>query len=136
MKSVYWSIDKLPGLQPQDRQLLKENGITNTQQLLNRGGNLAAKENLAQELQLSLQYIMKWIALADLARVPSIGCQYCGLVLHSGIVSVAQLAQTPFPRLHRQIVRLQVATLGKKGDIPSLAQVKQWVQEAKLISRQ
>jgi hypothetical protein len=55
-------------------------------------------------------------------------------VLHSGIVSVVQLTQTPFPRLHRQIVRLQIATLGKKENLLSLLQVKQWVEEAKLIT--
>ncbi|NEO63853.1 MAG: DUF4332 domain-containing protein, partial [Moorea sp. SIO4G2] len=41
------------------------------------------------------QYVNKWVALADLARIPSIGCQYCGLVLHAGICSLTQLAQTP-----------------------------------------
>ena len=133
MKSLYWSIDCLPGLQQPEQELLKAHGVNNTQQLLSRGNGLAAQQKLAIELKLNLQYIKKWIALADLARVPSIGCQYCGLVLHSGIASVVQLTQTPFPRLHRQVVRLQVATLRQKGTPPSVAQVKQWVEEAKLI---
>lgn len=133
MKSLYWSIDCLPGLQQSEQKLLQAHGIVNTEQLLSQGSSLAAQEELAIKLQLNLQYIKKWLALADLARVPSIGCQYCGLVLHSGIVSVAQLTQTPFPRLHRQIVRLQVATLRQKGTPPSVAQVKQWVEEAKSI---
>ena len=61
------------------------------------------------------------------------GDKYCGLLLHTGIVSSAQLSQTPFYRLHREIVRLQVATLQRKDLSPSVELVKKWVEEAKLL---
>ncbi|MGF1539517.1 MAG: DUF4332 domain-containing protein [Pleurocapsa sp.] len=133
MNPAYWSIDKLPGLKPSEQDLLKAHGITNTQQLLVKARNLQAQEHLAIQLKLKLNYVKKWAALADLARVPSVGCQYCGLLLHSGIISVSQLAVTPFHRLHRQILRLQVATLSRKDLAPAVKDVKQWVEEAKLL---
>ena len=135
MQPFYWSIDRLPGLNQQERELLKTHGMANTQELLEKASTLQAQENLAIQLKVNLRYVKKWTALADLARVPSIGYQYCGLLLHSGVVSVSQLTQTPFYRLHRQILRLQVATLYSKDLSPSVKDVKQWVEEAKLLTR-
>ncbi len=136
MQPLYWSIERLPGLNQGEQNLLKAHGIISTQQLLERVNTSQAQEHLAVQLKLNLRYIKKWAALADLARVPSIGCQYCGLLLHSGIVSVSQLAQTPVHRLHRQILRLQVATLHRKDLSPSVNDVKRWVEEARLLANQ
>ena len=132
MQSQYWSIALLPGLKLPEADLLKANGITNTRELLKRTNTPQSKQALANRLKLNHKYIDKWVALADLARVPSVGCQYCGLLLHAGIISVSQLAQTPFHRLQRQVVRLHVATLQKKLS-PPVEQVKKWVDEAKLL---
>ena len=130
MKSKYWSIALLPGLMLPEQQLLKAQGIENTQELLQRTKTQASKIDLASKLKLHQKHISKWVALADLARIPSVGNQYCGLLLHAGIISVAQLAQTPFARLHRQITRLQVATIRRKDLIPPVEQVKQWAKSA------
>ncbi len=134
MQPLYWSIERLPGLNQGEQNLLKAHGIISTQQLLERVNTSQAQEHLAVQLKLNLRYIKKWAALADIARIPSIGCQYCGLLLHSGIVSVSQLAQTPVHRLHRQILRLQVATLHRKDLSPSVNDVKRWVEEARLLA--
>ena len=135
MKSKYWSIDILPGLMLPERELLKAQGIKNTQELLERTQTPAARIALAGKLKLSQKDLSKWIALADLGRIPSVGDRYCGLILHAGIISVAQLAQTPFPRLHAQIARLQVATLQRKDLTPPIGLVKQWIEQAKMLDR-
>jgi predicted RecB family nuclease len=36
MQSQYWSIDFFPGLTPAERELLRNHGIENTQELLKR----------------------------------------------------------------------------------------------------
>ncbi len=133
MQPHYWSIDKLPGLPENEQRLLQNLGIVTTQDLLNRANTPQAKQTLASLLQINIKYVNKWVALADLARLPSVGCQYCGLLLHAGIASVKQLAQTPIHRLHPQIMRLHVATMQRKDLCPSVDMVKQWIQEAKLI---
>ena len=133
MQSQYWSIDRLPGLQQPEQKLLKQNNILDTKELLLRTSNSNSRRDLASQLQLNQKHIDKWAALADLARIPSVGYQYCGLLLHAGIISVNQLAQTPFNRLHSQILRLQVATLQRKDLSPPVEQVKKWVDEAKLL---
>lgn len=135
MQLCYWSIDKLPGLNQSEQNLLKTFGINTTQALLAKANTPQAKQVLANQLQLNIKYVNKWAALADLACIPSVGYEYCGLLLHSGIASVGQLTQTPFHRLHRQIMRLQVSTMHRKDLCPSIEIVKQWVEEAKTIKR-
>ena len=133
MQPKYWSIDRLPGIMRSQVKLLEKNKITDTKILLQLTASLESKQALASRLQLNQTYISKWVALADLARLPAVGDKYCGLLLHSGIISVAQLSQMPFHRLHKQIVCLQVATLQRKDLSPPVEEVKRWVEEAKLI---
>ena len=131
MQSQYWSIERLPGLTPAEQKLLRDFGIEDTRELLKRTSTLEKKQALANKLQLEHKRFYKWVALADLARIPSVNYKYCGLLLHAGIFSVSGLSQTPFHRLHPQIVRLQVATLGRKDLSPPVEQVKKWVDSAK-----
>ena len=131
-----WSIEQLPGLSPRHQDLLQAVGINTTEQLLKIASTNQQKQKLSNQLQLHLKYIKKWVAMAELACIPSVGCQYCGLILHAGIVSVAQLAQTPVPRLHRQILRLQVANLQRRDLCPSVDQMQIWIRQAKILARQ
>ncbi|NJO94140.1 MAG: DUF4332 domain-containing protein [Hydrococcus sp. RM1_1_31] len=133
MESCYWAIEQLPGLSQEQQAQLQAVGIVTTQQLLALANTALKKQALAAQLKIHLQYINKWVALADLARIPSVGCQHCGLLLHSGIASVVQLAQTPIHRLHRQILRLHVATLQRNDLCPSVDVVQRWIAEAKML---
>lgn len=126
-----WSIDQLPGLSPQDRTKLKGVGITTTGQLLQTASTPPLRQALANQLQIKTQYVNKWVALADLARLPGIGSQYCGLVLHAGVCSVNQLAQIPIHRLHQQILRLQVTMMQRKDLCPQVDQVASWIKQAR-----
>jgi predicted flap endonuclease-1-like 5' DNA nuclease len=126
-----WLIEQLPGLSTQDHAKLRELGITTTRQLLQKASTPQSKQALANQLQIKSQYVNKWVALADLARLPGIGCQYCGLVLHAGIGSVNQLAQTPVHRLHQQILRLQVATMQRRDLCPHVEEVAAWIKQAR-----
>ncbi len=134
INAVYWSIDKLPGISQKDQDLLISNGICTTQDLLAKVKTTQDKYTLANQLQISLKYINKWSALADLARIPAVGWEHCGAILHSGIASVAQLKQSPFSKLHSHLKRLYVANTRNKDLSPSVEQVKQWIEQAKLLN--
>ncbi len=134
MASSNWAIADLPGLSAEHQKLLTSNNIRTTHQLLLATQTRQAKHELAAKLQIHPQYVSKWIALADLARLKSVGVQYCGLILHCGIASVSQLAQTPFSRLHQSIVKLHVSNMRRRDLAPSVGMVKQWVAEAKTLS--
>jgi Domain of unknown function (DUF4332) len=129
IKSCDWSIEQLPGLSKE----LQNCGITTTAMLVKQGKTPASRLALANKLQIHLQHVNKWVALADLARIPSVGCQYCGLLLHAGIISVALLAQIPNHKLHGQILRFQVATMQRRDLCPSVELVQQWCQEAQIL---
>ena len=130
-----FAIQELPGLDVAAQTQLIEHNIRSTLQLWARTMTTAQQQTLASELQIHPRYVQKWAALANLSRLPSVGCRYCGLLLHAGIASPEQLAQTPFQRVHQLILRLQVAELQRKDLCPSLQQVSQWVQEAIALTR-
>lgn len=132
-RSSNWSIALLPGLSSEDEAKLLESGIQTTQQLLQRGKTPTQRQVLATQLHIHIQHVNKWVALANLAQIPAVGCQYCGLLLHAGISSPSQLAQTPLPRLHRLMVRLYVAMMQQPELCPSLDQVAQWIEQARLL---
>jgi hypothetical protein len=129
-----WSIDQLPGLDAAEIQKLKDCGIQTTRQLLQKTIAPAQKQALAAQLQLHIQHVKKWSALADLAQIPAVGCQYCGLLLHAGICSPAQLAETPLQLLHKQILRFYVATLQRQDLCPPREQLAEWIQQARWVS--
>lgn len=130
-----WKIEQLPGLSAQDQAQLLECGVETTLQLLQRTSTLVCRKKLANQLQVHIQHVNKWAALADLSRVPGVGCQYCGLLLHAGISSTAQLSEAPPCRLHQQILKLQVAMLQRKDLCPTVDQVVQWVQQARSLPK-
>jgi predicted flap endonuclease-1-like 5' DNA nuclease len=128
-----WSIGDLPGLNNTECILLQELGITTTGQLLAIAPDAATKQKLAINLGTKIQYVNKLVALADLARLPGIGCQYNGLLLHTGIISVKQLAQIPAHKIHQQLLKLHVATLQRRDLCPDLAQVQGWIKQAGVL---
>jgi predicted flap endonuclease-1-like 5' DNA nuclease len=128
-----WSIGDLPGLQNAELILLQKLGITTTGELLSIAPDAATKQQLAINLNAKIQYVNKLVALADLARLPGVGCQYNGLLLHTGIISVKQLAQIPAHKLHQQLLRLHVATIQRRDLCPNIAQVQSWIKQAQVI---
>jgi len=102
-------------------------------ELLKFAVNDQKQKELAFKIGVNLKNVLKWVALADLSRVESVGSQYCGLILHSGILSTAQLSEVYPPKLYEKVLRLQVATLRRKDLCPSIGLVQTWIREAKII---
>jgi hypothetical protein len=124
-----WSIANLPGIEAQLVASLATLDLHDTQQLVGLGQEQQIA--VAAAVGLPLRHLQKLVAMASLAQLPSVGCQYCGLLLHSGIISVAQLAvATPY-QLHRSLLRLQVATLQRRDLAPPVELVQQWVAQAR-----
>lgn len=131
-----WPIVDLPGLDPNLAAQLRHCGIHSTHDLLTHCATDRAILDLAQNLHLAKHHVRKWVALADLARVPGVGCTYAGTLLHAGIASVDQLAVSPIHRLHPQLVRLFVATTQQRDLCPDRAIVSDWIAAARsLIQR-
>jgi predicted flap endonuclease-1-like 5' DNA nuclease len=130
LSSPEWLLTQLPGISPEDSLKLAESGLHTTADLLQHAQTLAKQRQLAARLQMPDRWVRKWVALAELSQIPSIGCQYCGLLLHGGVTSVAQLATLSTHTLHRQILRLQVTAIQRRDHCPHPGIVSQWIQEA------
>jgi Domain of unknown function (DUF4332) len=128
-----WSIADLPGISAEDCLQLKQLKIATTRDLLRHSMTLEAQSNLAQQLHLHLHHIQKWRALADLAMLPSVGTDYCGLLLHAGVISTSQLASRLPGQLYRQVLKLQVSTLKSPDRCPNAGLVELWIQQAKQL---
>ena len=128
-----WPVKDLPGLSLEEQAQLKNCGINTTEELITRGKTPEERIIVAGKLQVDLHSVNKWVVLAGLARVPSVGTQYCGVLLHAGVISIAQLAQTPTHRLHRQVMRLQVSTLHSRDLCPAVELVQQWSHQAQAM---
>ncbi|NEO85988.1 MAG: DUF4332 domain-containing protein [Spirulina sp. SIO3F2] len=130
-----WLLSQLPGLSEAEVAQWQQLGITTTAQLLQASRTSNQKQTLAAQLKLPLQKVRKWIAIAHLAQLPSVGCTHCGVLLHAGVASIAQLAQTPVQRLHAQLLRFYVAQLQRRDLCPTVEEVQVWIQEARAFAR-
>jgi Domain of unknown function (DUF4332) len=126
-----WLIMDLPGLDPNLGRDLDDVGLTETRQLV--GLSSDQQIALATSLGHHPRHIQKVVAMASLAQLSSVGCDYCGLLLHAGIASVAQLALTPVSQLHRSVLRLHVAVLQRNDLTPTVDRVQRWVTQAKRL---
>jgi hypothetical protein len=133
LRGCNWPLRNLPGIKLEDCRKLSEINLDSTHDLLRCSTSLAEQTKLAQQLQLHIHHVQKWRALADLARLPSVGESYCGLLLHAGVPSVKQLALLNPGQLHRQLLRLQVVATGDRHQCPDPALVQAWIVEAKRL---
>jgi Domain of unknown function (DUF4332) len=128
-----WLLHQLPALNEEHCQHLNQADIHTVWDLLQHSRTPEAQTKLAQRLHLHLHHVQKWRALADLARIPHVGPQYCGLLLHAGVPSAQNLANLPAGRLHRQIMKLQITAMQRADLCPSAAMVADWIQQAKRL---
>jgi Domain of unknown function (DUF4332) len=135
LRSQNWPISKLPGLSETDCEQLEAAGITTTFQLLQNHQTVETQTQLAQKLSLPNQHVQKWLALSDLARVPSVGCDYSGLLLHAGVASVRRLSELSPGPLHRQIMKLQVHLIQCPDHCPQVGSVERWIQQARGLGK-
>lgn len=133
IKATYWKIDQLPGISVKDQKQLRILGINNTQDLLKQTPTLDHQQSLANQLKISVRYVKKWVAMASLAQIPSVGCRYCGLLIHCSILSISQLASTPLPTLQRQIQKLYLVTQQKREEQPPTGMIQTWLKEARIL---
>lgn len=129
----WWPLAQLPGLSAKDLLQLQELGLVDTRSLLRSAASRDQQRAIAAQLQLHEHHVRKWVALADLARVPSVGLDHCGLLLHSGIISTVQLAQQPAHKLHQQVLRLHVRELQQRNLCPDLGKVTRWILQAREV---
>jgi predicted flap endonuclease-1-like 5' DNA nuclease len=126
-------VQELRGMKAAMAEKLVAAGIKSADDLLTAGKTSAARKDLAARVGVDPKEILEMVNRADLARVQGIGEVYSNLLENVGVDTIAELAKRVPANLHAKL-----AEQAQKGDArraPTLAQVEDWVKQAKELGR-
>ena len=115
-------------------QKLKEIGITNVAELLDKGSTTQGRKQIADFTGISDKLVLRWVNMADLYRIKGIGQEYAELLEAAGVDTVPELAQrNPANLLEKMAAANEQKKMVRR--LPTLAQVEGWVEQAKSLPR-
>lgn len=115
-------------------QKLRAAGIATTDGLLERGASPKGRAEIAEQSGISETLILEWVNHADLFRVKGVGSEYSDLLEEAGVDTIPELAQRNPDNLYQKLVEVnQAKHLVRR--LPTLAQVKDWVEQAGRMPR-
>ncbi len=122
------------GIGPVFSGKLKMAGITNVTALLDMGSTPKGRKTIAEKAGISDALVLTWVNHVDLFRINGVGEEYSDLLERSGVDTVVELAQRNAENLFEKMVSVnEEKKLVRK--LPTLAQVKSWVTQAKKLPR-
>jgi uncharacterized membrane protein len=116
------------------RQKLRQAGITNVDELLEKGCTVKGRREIADKTNISEKLLLRWLNMADLYRIKGIGQEYADLLEAAGVDTVPELAM----RVPAHLLEKMVAANAQRKlvrHLPDLAQVESWVAQAKSLPR-
>jgi len=128
------SIGKLRGMSAEVAAKLKEQGISNSDQLLEAARTPAGRKALAEHAGVESRAILGVANRADLARVRGIAGVFSDLLEHAGVDTVKELATRNPDNLHAKLAEIN-AEKKLAGRTPDLGMVKDWVAQAKELPK-
>jgi predicted flap endonuclease-1-like 5' DNA nuclease len=127
-------LTKIEGVGKADAQKLEAAGISTAGALVKQGADPQGRRAIAAQTGISDSLILRWLNHIDLFRIKGVGDEYANLLVAAGVRTVRQLARRNPKKLCQKMVKLnQAERLVRK--LPSLAQVKDWVAQAKRLPR-
>jgi len=128
------SIAKIEGIGNIYGRKLQEAGVKTVEKLLKRGATPAGREQLAVETGISKDLILEWVNHADLWRIKGVGEEYSDLLEEAGVDTVVELAQRRPENLYAKIKEVNMAKKLVRR-LPTEAQVRDWIEQAKKLPR-
>ena len=113
---------------------LEAAGVLTTEALLERGATPQGRKALAEQSGISEKLILEWVNRVDLFRIKGIGEEFSDLLESAGVDTVPELAQRNPGNLYRALVETKEAKKLVRR-LPSQADVADWVEQAKRLSR-
>jgi uncharacterized membrane protein len=116
------------------RQKLRQAGITNVDELLDKGSTPQGRKEIIKATGISDKLLLRWVNMADLYRIRGIGKEYAELLEAAGVDTVPELAQRVPANL---LEKMAAANAQKKmvRRLPDLPLVESWVAQAKSLPR-
>ncbi len=127
-------IEMIEGIGPAYGEKLKGAGINSVEALLEKGANPAGRSALAQETGIPAALILTWVNHADLFRIKGVGGQHAELLHAAGVDTVVELSKRNPENLAAALIQTN-ADKKLVRDVPSLAEVTLWIEQAKVLAR-
>jgi len=123
-------IEEIEGIGPAFREKLGAAGIGDTDTLLELCCDKQGRKKIAEKSGLREAQLLEWANMADLFRITGVGPEFAELLEAGGVDTVKELATRNAENL---VAKLAEANEQKKltRRVPSVDQVKAWVEEAK-----
>ncbi|MCJ7762190.1 DUF4332 domain-containing protein [Candidatus Bathyarchaeota archaeon] len=117
-----------------DAEKLNSINIFTASDLLEAGATPLGRKELAEKTGISDKLILEWVSMADLFRIKGVGEEYSDLLEESGVDTVVELAKRVPENLHAKMLEVNAKkTIVRR--LPTLNEVKQWIEEAKKLPR-
>jgi predicted flap endonuclease-1-like 5' DNA nuclease len=127
-------LEEIEGVGPVYAGKLREAGVDTTDELLQVGGTPKGRKEIAEKSGLSEANILTWVNHVDLFRIKGVGEEYADLLEAAGVDTVVELAQRNPTNLHAALASANEQRK-RVRQLPSEAQVAEWVQQAKQLPR-
>lgn len=115
------------------KKLLKV-GIKTVEKLLEEGATPKGRKGIAEKAGIAESLVLEWVNHVDLFRIKGVGSEYSDLLEEAGVDTVVELAN----RNPANLFKMLEETNKKKElvrKLPTEAQVKNWVEQAKKLPR-
>jgi predicted flap endonuclease-1-like 5' DNA nuclease len=126
-------LNQIRGIQMNTAAKLAAEGVKSSEALLEAGKTAAGRKELAAKVGADPKEILELVNRADLARVRGIGEVYSNLLEQAGVDTVLELSKRIPANLHAKLAEQSEA--GDAQRAPTLAQVEDWVKQAKELGR-
>ena len=123
-------IGELRGMTATIAAVLKEQGITNSLQLLEAAKKPSQRKTLAAACGCETRDILELANRSDLARLKGIGVVYSDLLEHAGVDTIKELRHRRPDNLHAKILEVnEEQSLTKQP--PAMSVIEDWVKQSK-----
>ena len=127
------TISDIKGLQPELKTKFESEGIRNTSQLLEDTQTQKQRAELAHKVGATPVAIKELANRADLMRLNGVGGYFSNLLEEAGVNSCRELQHRVPEKLYKTLEAIQTdKKIGHRA--PSVAQVTEWIAEAKKLS--
>jgi predicted flap endonuclease-1-like 5' DNA nuclease len=127
-----YPIKDIEGIGDVYKEKLNKIGITNTNQLLNRGKTPKGRKELEDSSGIGHKLILEWVNLSDLMRIKGVAEEYSDLLEEAGVDTVKELRNRKADNLYEKMKETNEAkNLVRR--LPSPKSVANWVEQAKKL---
>jgi predicted flap endonuclease-1-like 5' DNA nuclease len=127
---IEYDIETIEGIGSIRGELLRNIGVKTVDDLLKVTATKRGQVRLAEEVGVSHEMLLKWIAKADLLRVNGVGAQYSGLLEAAGVNSVEDLSARNPSYLHQTLKNVNREKKMVKR-VPPHRTIQVWVNDAR-----